>query len=302
MNVWLSQHVRTFAATLAGLVRSPLSSLLNIGAIGIALALPAGFYVALTNVQAFTRELAAKPQLSLFLALDAHPGDVAEIESRLKTHAGVGNFSHVPRDRALQEMKTRAGLGDVVDSLDRNPLPDAFVVDARDTTPQALEALREEFKRWPKVAHVQLDSAWAWRLAALLKLGRLAALLLGILLAFALVAITFNTIRLQILTQRDEIEVVKLMGATDGFVRRPFLYHGALLGLAGGAAAWAIVLTGIQLFDDGLAELSRLYGAHWRLLALPLQDSLSLLLFSSGLGWLGAWLSVGRHLAENDLR
>jgi cell division transport system permease protein len=294
--------MRTFAATLAKLVRSPLSSLLNIGGIGVALALPAGFYVGLANVQAFTRELAAEPRLSLFLALDARPGDIAEIENRLKTHAGVGSFSHVSRDQALREMKARTGLGDVVDSLDHNPLPDAFVVDARDTAPQALEALRDEFKRWPKVAHVQLDSAWAWRLAALLNLGRLAALLLGVLLAFALVAITFNTIRLQILTQREEIEVAKLMGATDGFVRRPFLYHGALLGLAGGLAAWAIVLTGIHQFNEGLAELSRLYGAVWRLRPLPVQDSLSLLLFSSALGWFGAWLSVGRHLAENDLR
>lgn len=302
MKVWLSQHLRTFAATLAKLVRAPLSSLLNVGAIGIALALPVGFYVGLANVQAFTRELAAESQLSLFLALDARPGDVAEIENRLKTHTGVARFSFVSRDQALREMKARTGLGDVVDSLAHNPLPDAFVVDARSTAPQALEALRDEFKRWPKVAHVQLDSAWAWRLAALLNLGRLAALLLGALLAFALVAITFNTIRLEVLTRRTEIEVVKLVGGTDAFVRRPFLYHGALLGLAGGLAAWGIVLTGVHLLDDGLADLSRLYGAHWRLRPLPLEDSLSLLVFSSGLGWFGARLSVGRHLAENDPR
>lgn len=300
MKVWLIQHARTFAATLGALFRSPLSSLLNIGAIGIALALPVGFYVGLTGAQAWTRELPAEPRLSLFLALDAQRGDVAGIESRLKAHAGVRNFTHVPRERALQEMKARTGLADVVDSLDHNPLPDAFMVDARDASPAALEALRDEFMRWPKVEHVQVDSAWARRLAALLDLARLGVLMLGALLALALVAITFNTIRLQTLTRRDEIEVVKLMGATDSFVRRPFLYHGALQGLAGGLAAWTLVWVGVYFLNDGLADLSRLYGTSWQLRPLPLDDTLSLVAFAVGLGWLGAWLSVSRYLAEND--
>ena len=302
MRVWLSQHVRTFAATLAKLVRSPVASLLNIGVIGVALALPVGFYVGLTHLRGSARELAADPQLSVFLALDASRSDAAQIETRLKQYPAVRKFSYVSREQALREMKARTGLADVVDSLNHNPLPDAFVVDAGDSAPQTLEALRDEIRRWPKVAHVQLDSAWARRLEAVLKLGRLAVLMLGTLLAFALIAITFNTIRLQIMTQREEIEVAKLIGATDPFIRRPFLYYGAALGLAGGIAAWTIVATGVYLLNDGLTDLSRLYGTPLQLRPLAPEDSLSLLLFSAWLGWFGAWLSVNQHLSQLDRR
>jgi cell division transport system permease protein len=302
MNVWLSQRVRTLAATIAKLVRSPVATLLNIGVIGVALALPAGFYVALTSLQGYARELAADPQLSLFLALDAGGSDVAQIETRLKRHPAVRKFSYVSREQALREMKASTGLADVVDSLAHNPLPDAFVIDAGERAPQTLEALRDEIKGWPKVEHVQLDSAWARRLESLLKLGRLAVLLLGTLLAFALIAITFNTIRLQIMTQREEIEVVKLIGATDPFIRRPFLYYGAMLGLTGGLAAWMIVAAGVYLLNDALTDLSRLYGNSIQLHPLAPEDSLSLLLFSGGLGWFGAWLSVNQYLSKIDRR
>jgi len=302
MKVWLSQHVRTLGATLAKLVRSPVASMLNVGVIGVALALPVGFHVGLSNLQRFAGELAAAPQLSLFLAREANAADVAQIEQRLKRHSGVRQYRYIPREEALREIKASTGLADVIDSLNQNPLPDAFVVDAGEGASQNLEALREEFKRWPRIEHVQLDSAWAQRLEALLDLGRLAVLLLGALLAFALVAVTFNTIRLQILTQREEIEIAKLIGATNPFIRRPFLYFGALVGLAGGATAWAIVLGGVYLFNHGLSDLSRLYAVSLRLQPLTAQDSTSLLLFSAWLGWFGAWLSAGRHLAETDRR
>jgi cell division transport system permease protein len=302
MKVWLSQHVRTLGATLAKLVRSPVASMLNVGVIGVALALPVGFHVGLSNLQRFAGELAAAPQLSLFLAREANAADVAQIEQRLKRHSGVRKYSYIPREEALREIKAGTGLADVIDSLSHNPLPDAFVVDAGDGASQNLEALREEFRGWPRIEHVQLDSAWAQRLEALLDLGRLAVLLLGALLAFALIAVTFNTIRLQILTQREEIEIAKLIGATNPFIRRPFLYFGALVGLAGGATAWAIVLGGVYLFNDGLSDLSRLYAVSLRLQPLTAQDSTSLLLFSAWLGWFGAWLSVGHHLAKTERR
>ena len=302
MRTWLTQHARTLAGTVARLAHAPVASLLNIGVIGIALALPVGFYVGLVNLQALARDLAADPQLSLFLTLDATSADVARTEERLRRHPGVRKFRHVPRDQALADLKASTGLGDIVGSLGRNPLPDAFVVDARDSSPQALGRLRDELGAWPKIAHVQLDSAWANRLAAVLRLGRIAVLLLATLLAFALIAITFNTIRLQILTQRQEIEVSKLIGATDPFIRRPFLYYGAMLGLAGGLAAWAIVWVVALLLNHGLADLSQLYGARLELRHLAATDSASLLGFAAWLGWFGAWLSVGRHLAEIDPR
>ena len=122
--------------------------------------------------------------------------------------------------------------------------------------------------------------------------------MLGTLLAFALVAITFNTIRLQILTRREEIEVATLIGATDGFIRRPFLYYGALLGAAGGLAAWGLISAGAFYLEAAVGDLARAYGADWRLRNLALRDTLSLVAFAAVLGWLGAWLSVGRHLSQ----
>jgi cell division transport system permease protein len=302
MKVWLWQHIRTFGATLKKFVRSPVASMLNVGVIGVALALPVGLHVGLSNLQRFAAELAAAPQLSLFLAREASATDVSHIEQRLKRHPGVRRYTYIPREEALRDIKASTGLADVIDSLSQNPLPDAFVVDANDGASQSLGALRDEFRRWPRIEHVQLDSAWAQRLEALLSVGRLAVLMLGALLAFALIAVTFNTIRLQILTQREEIEIAKLIGATNPFIRRPFLYFGALLGFAGGVAAWATALAGVYLLDYALSDLSRLYGMPLRLVPLTAADGTSLLVFSAWLGWFGARLSAGRHLAEIERR
>ena len=221
-----------------------------------------------------------------------------DIDTRLKAHRQVARFRFVPREQALEEMKRASGMAGITEGLERNPLPDAFVIDAWDASPAALERLQAELRAWPKVAHVQLDAEWAQRLDGVIKFGRIAVLLLATLLAFALVAVTFNTIRLQILTQREEIEVAKLIGATDAFIRRPFLYYGALLGLCGGLAAWGLVGGATGVLNGALTDLAQLYGARWEVRNLALRDGASLVVFAAALGWLGAWLSVARHLAE----
>ena len=157
-------------------------------------------------------------------------------------------------------------------------------------------------QKWPKLEHVQLDSAWARKLEALLRFGRLAALILAVLLSFALVAVTFNTIRLQILTRRDEIEVSKLIGATNAFIRRPFLYFGLLQGLLGGVAAWLIIITTLHLLNGSLAGLVQLYASSFTLHPPSAGNTLALLGFSAYLGWLGAWLSVAQHLWQIEPR
>jgi cell division transport system permease protein len=300
MRAWFWHHLDAFRQTVARFARTPLATLLSVGVLGIALALPTGLYVALVNLQRFAHSLVSDPQLSVFLALDAGRGEVEAIAARLRRHPGVRDARFVSRDQALKELKAGTGLADVVDSLPQNPLPDAFVVLPRDAEPQALERLRDEVRRWPKVTHVQLDAAWARRLDAGLRLARLAAALLATLLAFALVAVTFNTIRLQILTRREEIEVSKLIGATDPFIRRPFLYFGTLQGFIGGAAAWGIVWTGVQLLNGALSELAQLYAERIELQHLDPADSLSLLAFSAALGWFGSWLSVNQHLSRYE--
>lgn len=298
MKGWLTQHAQALSLTLRRVGRAPLASLFNMLVIGVALSLPAGAYVLLENLQSLSGQVNSAPQVSLFLAVDAGRTDAEKIEARLKSHPEVQRYRFVPRDQALADLKRNAGLTDVVESLKQNPLPDAFVVDAKSTSAEVLERLSREIRQWPRVEHVQLDTAWARRLDALLRLGRLTVLALATLLAFALVAITFNTIRLQVLTQREEIEVAKLIGATDGFIRRPFLYFGALQGLAGGIAAWVVIGAFLALLNVPLSELSQLYAASLYLRHLPPQDSLSLLGFSAWLGWLGAWLSMSKHLQQ----
>ena len=294
---WLTQHWFTLTGTLQRLLRDPVSTLFTVLVIGIALSLPTGLYLLLQNVGQVAGNLATTPQITLFLALDADKHNIAALQSRLKQRTEIADIRFIPRAEALREIKQSAGLGEVVESLQHNPLPDALVLNLTNIDPAAVEKLRAELSQLPKVAHVQLDSAWIKRLDALLKFSRQAALILAVLLSFALVAITGNTIRLQILTRREEIEVSKLIGATDPFIRRPFLYFGAVQGLAGGIAAWAIVSLSTYLLNRHVTELATLYNvADYHLSGLGVADGLSLLLFSTGLGWLGGFLSVGRHL------
>jgi cell division transport system permease protein len=290
------QHAQVIRFTAQRLLRTPLASLLNILIIGIALSLPVGGYVLLKNLQGLAEQVAGTPQISVFLAMSTSQDEIARLSKQLKEHAAIERIEFVPRDLALKQLQLSTGLADVVGGLAQNPLPDAFIIFPVAMDARKLELLRDDLKSWPKFEHVQLDSAWAHKLEAMLKFGRLAVLILAGMLSFALVAITFNTIRLQILTQRDEIEISKLIGATNSFIRRPFLYYGLVQGLLGGAAAWLIIAGSLQALNYSLAGLAQLYASSFSLKHLTLGDSITLLGFSAYLGWLGAWMSVSQHL------
>jgi len=277
---------------------SPLAGLLNILVIGIALSLPAGMYVLLQNAQGLVAQLSGPQQISLFLALDASQEDIAQLRTQLSRHPAIASVKFVSRNDALEELKQSSGLDDVIAGLESNPLPDAFVIVPKPGSAKSLDELRTALQNMPKVEQAQHDSAWAYKLDALLSFARVAVFILSGLLSLALIAITFNTIRLQILTQRDEIQVAKLIGASNGFIRRPFLFFGALQGLLGGITALLIISTSLLLLQPPLATLSRLYASNFSLQPLSLGDVLSLLLFSVYLGLLGAWLSVSRHLSH----
>lgn len=299
---WLFAHLDAFRDSVRRLVQQPFATMLNVIVFGIALALPCGFYVGLDNLERFSRQLTGEPQLSLFLTVKASSDDADGIRERLQHHPAVGRFRFVHRDEALAELQRASGLSDVLAELDGNPLPHAFVVTGKSASPEVLEALRSEAAGWPRVEHVQLDSDWARKLDAALRIGKLIVSLLGILLAIALVAVTFNTIRLQILTRRDEIEVSKLIGATNGFIRRPFLYFGSLQGVLGGAAAWLIVATAVKVLNIELSDLVDLFGLSPRLGTMSLPQTMALLAIAALLGWIGAWMSVSRHLWQIDPR
>jgi cell division transport system permease protein len=298
VRTWLRHHRQAFAAALGKLAAQRASSVVSALVIGVTLALPAGGYTLLESVRTLTGRVSLDPQLTVFLRDNVSRSDVDALASRIKSDPRVAALRFVPREQALKEMASVEGLTDVVGALESNPLPDAFVLRARAPDAQEIDALAADLRREASVEHVQADTAWARRLAAVTHLARVAVLLLAGLLAFGLVAVTFNTIRLQILTQRDEIEVSKLIGATDGFIRRPFFYLGLLQGAGGGLVALAVVWAALALLDPQIVALSASYGSKFRLTFPPVGSALAILALAAALGWLGAFLSVSRYLRE----
>jgi cell division transport system permease protein len=298
MKSWLRQHRQAFVAAFGKLAAQKSAAVLNAVVIGIALSLPAGGYAVLASLRSITLGAALEPQLSVFLRADSKRPEADAVGARLKADARVRDVRFVSREQALKELQATEGLAEVVAALSRNPLPDAFVLRPTVSDAAAIEALATDVRVMPAVAHVQVDSAWARRLGALAGIARLAIALLAALLAFGLVAITFNTIRLQILTQRAEIEISRLIGATDAFIRRPFFYLGALQGLAGGLVALVIVGASLAALNVGISELASSYGSPFRLVFLEPGDAFAVVLFSAALGWFGTFLSVSKYLLE----
>jgi cell division transport system permease protein len=289
VSAWLRQHRQAAARALRRL------GVLNALVIGVALSLPAGGYALLENLRGVAGRFALDTQISLFLQPGAKRAEAEALGKALRADRRIAKVRFVPREEALKELSAVQGLPEVIAALGHNPLPDAFVVTARG---EEVERLSSELARLPGVAHVQADAAWARRLAALAAIGRLAIWLLSALFGIGLVAVTFNTIRLQILTQRAEIEVSKLIGATDAFIRRPFYYLGLAQGAAGGLVALAIVAVGLALLNREVRLLAESYGSGFRFGFLGAGDALAVVLFAGLLGLLGAQLSVSRHLRE----
>jgi len=294
---WLIQHREAFKLIIGRMRHTPLATLMMLGVMGAMLSLPAILYVSVDNLSRFSGGLESEPQITLFLDRDTKPDEVRQLDQRLRAHAAVKEYRFVGRENAWQELQKSSGLGDVTAGLERNPLPDAFIVRTSSADPAAMEQLQKELAQWPHIEHAQLDAAWIKRLYALLELGKKAVLVLAGLLGFALVAVIGNTIRLQILTQREEIEVSKLIGATDRFIRRPFLYAGTLHGLGGGVAAWLMLAGVLYLFNRSVADLAQLYASDFLLHMLGLRESLVLIAGAAALGWTGAYLAVSRYLS-----
>lgn len=294
---WLSLHLRALALALRRLARQPLGTLLSALVVGIALSLPAAGYVLLDNVAALARGVSGTPEISIFMVQEAGAAELGAVERQLRGDPAVASYRLVSREEALRQLE-QSGLGDVLGGLPANPLPDAFVVTPRGDDPQLYQLLEVRFSQFDGVEHVQLDSAWVERLHALLGLGKSAVSLLAVLLGFALVIVTFNTIRLQIMTQRQEIDVSRLLGATDAFIRRPFYWFGTLQGVLGGLVALATVWLAVRALSAPVEGLAAAYGAVFGLAGPGWRDSATIVGFAALLGWLGSAISVRRHLAE----
>lgn len=302
IRVWLNQHWYAFTLTIKRLLSAPVTNLLSILVMGIAISLPAGIFTLMGNLHAISGQISISPQISLFLKQHATQDDIDHIRAKLEEDRLVTGYQFVSKDQALYQLQLDNGLTEVIHNLAHNPLPDTFVVDTQDVSVDVIDQLRADMQTWPAIEHAQFDSAWAKRLEALTNFGRILVLVLFALLSVAIIAVMFNTIRLQILTRQIEVEVSKLIGATDAFIRRPFLYFGALQGFAGGITAWLIITSVLQILNDELRMIAGLYAMNLQLQTLGYGDTISLLLFTTWLGWLGARASVASHLWQIEPR
>ncbi len=296
MHAWLRHQVYSLRLSSKRLRAAPLQTLANLLAIGIALCLPLVLWLFVSGLQQALGNLDSEAEVSVFLRQDSASAQSQSLGSKLAAIPGVAAVRFVSRDAALAQLREQPGMASVIAALKSNPLPDAFVLRLADTSPALADGVQQQAAAMPGVAHAQVDAAWTRRLDALLHLGRSALWLLGTLLGLGVVAVTFNTIRLQILSQRAEIEISKLVGATDATVRRPFLWQGALSGLAGGLLAVLLVSALGWLIETEITALARLYDSSFALPGLGGGDAMAVLALASLLGGLGAFASVSTHL------
>lgn len=302
----LREHGFALRAALARIGAAPGGFVFNVLVIALALMLPLAGLTVLDNVRPVSQGIAVEPEISVFLSTDT-PGDRVQamgndIQALVQREHLKARIEFVSRDKALEALRQRAGLGDVVATLGNNPLPDAYVLklaSAEDAAGAArIEKLAAGLGKLSGVETVQLDSAWVKRLAALMTLATNVLWLLAATLCGVVLAVVFNTIRLQVMTQSEEIAVSRLLGATDAFVSRPFYYTGALLGLSAGALALVGVLLALWLLNTSVEPLAALYGSSFRLAPLPASMVAMLLAGSAGLGMAGAALSVRHSLRQ----
>jgi cell division transport system permease protein len=302
MKHWLNQHRQALSLVSKRMRENSLATMLMFVVMGVTLSLPGTLYVIVDNLNRLAGNMQTDPQISLFLKLDVEATTVSEIGDRLEAHPNIESHRFASKDSAWTQLQQNIETAAVSASLEQNPLPDAYFVTPQPLlSPDEIESLQAELQEWEGVELAQLDTSWIKRLNALLQLGKKGILVLVLLLGFALIMIIGNTIRLQILTQREEIEVSKLIGATDSFIRRPFLYAGTIYGLVGGLVAWLLLVAIISLFNLSVSDLAELYASGFRLDLPSTPTSLLIIASAVSLSWLGSYMAVNRSLKQLDL-
>ncbi|MDP2230280.1 permease-like cell division protein FtsX [Methylotenera sp.] len=302
MNNWLNQHRQAIKLVLSRMRSNKLPTFMICLVIAVAMCVPGLFYLGVDHLSKFTNHIQNETEISLFLKLDADKDAVSDIDAVLAKNNAIKQFHLVTKAQAWKELKSKTEINNATDSkiseLDKNPLPDAFFIQAKSAEPEALESLKNELEKIPGVEHALLNTDWAKRLSALLSLGKKIILFITVLLALALLVVIGNTIRMQILTQKDEVVVSKLIGATNSFIRMPFLYAGIIYGLLGGLLATIMLVIVVKLFNLSVSELSNLYSSDFSLPLINGQLFLGIISFAIFIGWLGSYLAVSRSIAS----
>lgn len=297
LDAWSAHHSTSAIESLERMLGTPLQSLMTWLVIAIAVALPAALFVVFSNIQKIGYSWQDSSQVSVYLKLGISDSQAQELRLRWSQHSGVSQVSYISPTDALAEFKLGSGLGSLVDQLKENPLPGVLLVKpGADQTPDQLAELQQALTVEPMVADVQLDLLWLKRLHQFIDIAEKFVVGLAGLLAMGVLLVIGNTIRMAIEARRDEILVSKLVGATDAYVRRPFLYTGLWYGVGGGTIASAILFAGNWWLSAPVVQLADLYQSQFRLQGLDFIESLQLILIAGLTGLLGAWIAVTRHL------
>jgi cell division transport system permease protein len=302
LSGYFAHHGHALVSSAGHLARSPAGTLFTIIVMGLALALPVGLDALVRNVRAATGDFSGAISVSAYMKAGTSEARARQVAGAVRARAEVARVQLVTAEEAMRQFRAQSGFGAALDALEGNPLPHTLVVTptASASDPAAVENLRRALAAWPEMDVVQLDGAWVTRFNALVGLLRAALLVSAALLAAGVVAVVGNTIRLEIRTRRTEVEVTKLVGGTNGFVRRPFLYTGALYGLLAGLLAWLVVETALLVLAPAAAQLAAAYGSAFHLQGLGFAQFRWLVGGGMALGWIGAWLAAGRELSRID--
>ena len=298
VQAYFARHAQTLVGSLGRMVHQPFATLMTMGVVAVALALPLFLNLFLTNVRSATGNWNEAFDLSVYMDKRAGAARTASVAKQLRQRGDVAAVRVITADQALAEFRNDSGFGKALDALSDNPLPDTLVVTPTlaASTPAATAELKGAIAATPDVQSVQLDTEWVKRLHATLDILRRVVLLTGGLLGAGVVLIVGNTIRLDIQNRRTEIEVMKLVGASDGFARRPFLYSGIWYGLGGGLMALTLVAVAAAVLARPVESLAKLYGSQFRLHGLGFTTGVLVLVLAASLAWLGSWLAATRHI------
>ncbi|GIU11117.1 cell division protein FtsX [Shewanella sp. c952] len=292
------RHIQHAMASLGELWRNPVSSAMTMAVLGVSLSLPAALQVLVKNAETITQSWNSAAEISLFVDEGRSEKSIQSLITRLKVYPEVAEVNYINRDQALEEFQRLSGFGEALSYLDANPLPAVVMVtpSLKYSSPEGARELLSKLEQEAEVSFGRLDIEWLERLQAVVKLLERTVLAIAALLVLAVVLVIGNTIRLAIMNRRTEIEVMKLVGATEAFIQRPFLYTGIWFGVIGGVLAWVIINLLVWYLDFALAELLGLYGSQLHMESLTLTELGQLVLLASFLGWLGSYLSVRQHL------
>ncbi|QSX29948.1 permease-like cell division protein FtsX [Shewanella cyperi] len=292
------RHLQQGMASMGELWRNPVSSVMTMAVLGVSLSLPAALQVLVKNAETVTQSWNSAAEISLFIDEGRSEQAIQSLISRIKVFPEVAEVNYIDRAKALDEFQRLSGFGEALAYLDSNPLPAVVTVTptARYSSPTGARELLSKLEREQEVSFGRLDIEWLERLQAVLRLLERTVLAIAALLVLAVVLVIGNTIRLAIMNRRSEIEVMKLVGATEAFIQRPFLYTGIWYGIIGGLLAWLIINLLVWYLDGALAELLGLYGSSMQMQSLSVKELLQLVLLAAFLGWLGSYLSVRQHL------